>query len=115
MTLWLVGPTKLGKTQWSRSHGSHNYFQNYLNLEKYNPDAKYNVFDDWDWNSCNIYKSWLGCQEEFECTDKYHHKETIFGKIAIVSSNKEPMYYEKLDQDWIEGNVTVAYINEKLF
>jgi len=43
----LVGPTKLGKTDWARSlPGTHMYMQTYFNIELWNPDADYLILDD---------------------------------------------------------------------
>ena len=79
-----------------------------FNLDSWNPDAEYAVFDDWeDWTRFYNYKCWLGAQHEFTVSDKYRKKQQIrWGKPAIVLSNELPLFK---DQDWIDKNC-VTYI-----
>nr|WAE43014.1 MAG: replication associated protein [Cressdnaviricota sp.] len=113
-SLILVGASRLGKTEWARSVGHHMYFNGSFNLDKWDPDAAYAIFDDWeDWSRFFQYKQWLGAQREFEATDKYRAKRTlIWGKPSIILSNEMPCFK---DWNWIQENCFIQEIKEKLF
>jgi len=85
-----------------------------FNLEKWNPDATYAIFDDWeDWTRFYNYKQWLGAQFEFEISDKYKRKQTIiWGKPCIVVSNDLPDFK---DMQWIYINCIIVEIKHPLF
>lgn len=109
-SLILIGDSRTGKTEWARSIGEHMYFNGMLNLDKWDNDATYAVFDDWeDWGRFYLYKQFLGAQKEFELTDKYRAKRTVqWGKPSIVISNETPFFK---DWNWIEINCFIVKIN----
>lgn len=118
-SLILVSPTRYGKTLWARSLGEHFYMCGLFNMDQFNPDAKYGVFDDIPVEFFkHSYKQWLGCQSDFDITDKYRKKiHVYFGRPAIFLMN--PPEYEKIpefwDADWIEGNVVTVKLTDKLY
>lgn len=90
------------------------YFNMYFNLESWNPDAEYAIFDDFDdWSKWFSYKQWLGAQKEFTVTDKYRKKMNIsWGKPTILLSNEIPLFK---DQNWIDKNCITFVVKNKLF
>lgn len=119
MSLLLVGPSQTGKTKWARCLGKHIYFNTYFNLDKFDADAKYAIFDDIPFDFMKYqYKGWWGGQEEFECTDKYRKKITIsWGRPCIILMNDQE--YEKAcllwDQSWMDANVVMYTVRRNLF
>lgn len=118
-SLLLISPSRYGKTQWARSLGVHFYMAGQFNLEKFDPDATYGIFDDIPIDFLKYsYKQWLGCQKEFETSDKYKRKRTIvWGKPLIFLCNV--LEYEKmktdLDYDWIIVNCDIVFLLSPLF
>lgn len=90
------------------------YFNGMFNIEQFNIEAEYAIFDDWfDWTKWTSYKQWLGAQQEFIVTDKYvKKKKIIWGKPTIVISNELPLFS---DQNWIHSNCFIVQINKKIF
>ncbi|QCX35071.1 replication-associated protein [Blackfly genomovirus 8] len=118
-SLILYGPSRTGKTMWARSHGPHFYFGGLFNLDQVtDTHVTYGVFDD---ISGGIeffpsYKSWLGHQQEFTCTDKYRGKKRVYwGKPAIYLCNNDPRDDKGADRAWLEANCDFHYIEDKLF
>lgn len=113
-SLILWGPSRLGKTALARSLGQHMYFMGLFNLDKWDDNAKYVIFDDWeDWGKLFQWKCWIGAQEEFDVTDKYRKKKTVkWGKPAIILSNNEPIFP---DMAWLKANTMTLQIKGKLF
>lgn len=53
------------------------------------------------------YKSWLGQQAEFYCTDKFRKKKYIkWGRPCIWIMNEDP-YTQEVDIDWLEKIVSL--------
>lgn len=106
-SLVLIGGSRLGKTEWARSHGRHLFFGSMFNMDKLDPEAKYAVLDDIDINYFPNYKSWCGGQYEFEVTDKYKAKRTFkWGKPVIwtVNPNNDPRLGKYADREWLQDN-----------
>lgn len=82
--LVLIGPTRLGKTEWARSLGVHTYWNNYVTAEV-TPGARYAVVDD---------------MENF---DRFTGRKAMFGCQKIVGVNPK---YSKLQQ-WEWGIPTI--------
>jgi len=121
-TLLLLGPSRIGKTAWARSLGPHIYMNGYYNLEKIKMCHAHDfvILDDIKWpNLQAILKGIIGCQEEFELTDKYMKKHTIANwfKPCILLWN--PDYFPKerdLDEiRWWDENVLRVDCREKFF
>jgi hypothetical protein len=91
------------------------YWNGIFNLDKFDPDAQYAIFDDFeDWTRFYQYKQWLGAQQQFDATDKYRAKRTLlWGKPTILLSNELPSLK---DWKWVEANCFIVDIrNNKLF
>nr|QJB18558.1 MAG: replication-associated protein [Genomoviridae sp.] len=117
-SLCLYGDTRLGKTLWARSLGKHAYFGGLFSLDEPIEDVDYAVFDDINGGLKFFpnYKSWLGCQSQFYCTDKYKTKKLIhWSRPCIWLSNEDPRTNEGVDIDWLEGNCEFVHIRFKIF
>lgn len=90
------------------------YFNAQFNLDDWDTEATYAVFDDWeDWSRFYLYKQFLGAQKEFVLTDKYRKKLTVrWGKPSIILSNEYPLFKDQL---WIEKNTIIVHIKHPLF
>lgn len=108
-SLILIGDSRTGKTEWARSVGHHMYWNSCFNLDKWDPEAQYAIFDDFeDWTRFYNYKQWLGAQREFEATDKYRARKTLlWGKPTVVLSNERPLFR---DWTWIMANCFIVNI-----
>lgn len=114
--LILVGPTRLGKTEWARHlfPNEHMYFRGMFNLEKWDISAKLLIFDDISWEFIPQKKSLLTQMGEAEVTDKYVHKKTVYVDMpAIVLSNDLPDFGK--EQAYWEENSQIIVISESLF
>lgn len=96
LALIIIGATRTGKTEWARSLGRHMYFNGYFNLDIWDNEAKYAIFDDFDKEGKKLeeyfpqWKCWFGAQKEFTVTDKYRRKMSVkWGKPIIFISNNE--------------------------
>jgi hypothetical protein len=114
-SLVVVGPSRLGKSLVARSFGRHNYFQGEWNVELFNPEAEYNVFDDIEKGLDGFnFRAFLGCQSDVNVTDKYHKKAQIKnGKPCIYLHNIDPLQTRTGQKysDWLRANCTFVYIN----
>jgi len=113
-SLILVGRSRTGKTEWARSIGAHTYWNGYYDLESFNPDCKYAIFDDINTANWAHYKQWLGAQAVFTTTDKYIRKrQLVWGRPCILVSNMMPAFD---DEQWINDNCMKVFIgNNSLF
>lgn len=118
-TLWLVGKSRLGKTEWARSLGCHIYWNGHIDLGTWNEEARYIIFDDFDWNYFPFKKQFVGAQREFVVTDKYRRKKTIkWGKPCIILWNEDNDPWDHLKRaelDWYQANCIRKVISECLF
>lgn len=93
------------------------YFNNCFNIDKWNSDAKYLIFDDMDFDFVPARKCFFGAQKEFTITDKYRGKRTVqWGKPLIYLSNGSP--FDKLvghDYEWYMANSVVLNLTAPLF
>lgn len=119
LSLILIGETRTGKTAWARSLGRHMYFNTYFNLDMWDDEAEYAVFDDFDKEGKKLeeyfpqWKCWFGAQEEFTVTDKYRRKDDKkWGKpIIFITNNKIECSSKTLD--YIRKNsITVNVYND---
>lgn len=115
-SLFLIGPSKLGKTEWARSLGRHMYFNGATNFkDDWDDDAEYLIFDDIDWNFIPQKKGFFGCQQEFVINGKYMRSRSIkWGKPVIYCANNDPRIEEQ-DIDWYKCNSVRVYVNKKFF
>lgn len=113
--LVLVGPSRLGKTQWARSLGRHMYWRGLTNVTAWDKEAKYLIFDDIEWKFIPQKKSLLTCMGEATVTDKYRAKKTVVvDKVAIVLCNEFDIDLIE-DSSYWKKNICVVRINEPLF
>lgn len=114
LSLILWGPSRTGKTELARSFGRHMYFNGAFNVDDWDADAEYAVFDDWeDWTKFWQYKQWIGAQQRFAVTDKYRAKRTVdWGKPVIIVSNSDPVFS---DMCWLSANTMKLHVINKLF
>lgn len=116
-SIWMYGPTRMGKTQLARSLGLHWYMQGMWNLDQYTDEADYGVIDDFDWDQFKKYgyKGLLGLQYELTVTDKYRGKKTIkHGKPVIFLTNDLPVFTPQ-EWAWLEGNVEFINVLNKVY
>lgn len=113
--LVLVGPSRLGKTNWARSLGHHMYWRGSSNVTKWDQDAKYLIFDDIEWKFIPQKKSLLTCMGDATVTDKYRGKKDIkVDKIAIVLCNEFDVDLIEESSYW-KKNLCVVHVSEPLF
>lgn len=114
--LVLVGPTRLGKTQWARHlfPTEHIYYRGMTNFRKWNDAAKLLVLDDIPWEFIPQKKSLLTQMGECEVTDKYTPKKTLWVSMpAVVLLNEVPNFAPE-DRYWAE-NAMVVVIEDPLY
>lgn len=64
------------------------------------------------------YKAIMGCQKEFEITDKYLQKKTVynFGPCIFLMNTPEfNILHQHLDMDFVRGNCYIIHIENKLY
>ncbi|AUM61783.1 Rep [uncultured virus] len=115
-SLWLYGPSRLGKTVLARSLGTHWYMLMQWNIDAHDDDAEYGVLDDIDWDSLKrYYKGMMGCQSDITVTDKYKKKTIIqHGRPVIILTNELPIF-SVAEASWLEANVVFHYVGHKLY
>lgn len=116
--LFLIGPSRLGKTTWARSIiQPHTYWKMQIDLATFNPESKLIIFDDIDWKLLSYSaKGWLTQAGEFTATDKYHKKRIINVTFpAIFICNEYPVWTNKAEYDYWMANGKFVEINKKLF
>lgn len=88
-----------------------------MNLTDFSAEAKYAVFDDFDFEYFPNKKAWWGAQSEFTATDKYLKKKNIkFGKpiIYICNPDQDPRKH-KLWNNWFSDNcICIELLNDCL-
>ena len=124
-TLILVGPTRMGKTQWSRSLGNVCYWENMIDLrllrirDNATPKEyivlsdvpKNKIGDRWVWEH---YDALFKGQEDLTMTDKYVPKQMFrWGKPFIYLCNT--FDYNDIYDTPYAANFVVVEINEPLF
>lgn len=84
-----------------------------INLEDWNPNASFIIFDDFEWQFFPCKKQFIGCQKVFTLTDKYKKKKTVtWGKPAIILTNDNVFNYIHNSLDWYNNNLqTIELIN----
>jgi len=115
-SLWLYGPSRMGKTILARSLSTHWYMMGAWNVDAYDDQADYGVLDDIAWESLSrYYKGMLGIQMDVTVTDKYKKKSIItHGRPVIVLSNALPTFTVE-EATWLDANVVFMAILNKLY
>ncbi|QCX35065.1 replication-associated protein [Blackfly genomovirus 5] len=120
-SLILFGPTRMGKTTWARSLGSHMYFGGLFSAREAldHPEAEYAVIDDIAGGIKFFprYKDWLGCQAEFQLKELYREPRLFkWGRPAIWCSNEDPRCgLGEPEVDWLEGNCIFVRVSTPIF
>lgn len=119
--LFLIGPTRLGKTHWARNLVQpHTYWKSMVNLESWNPESKLLILDDFDdFNFVPNPKGYLTQAGECTVTDKYKKKRTIIVNMpAIYLCNEVPLNKKNVpltqDNYWSE-NGSFVYVFERMY
>lgn len=114
--LVLVGPSRMGKTEWARHlfPYSHMYFRNLFNVDKWDTGAQLLIFDDIEWGFIPQKKSLLTHMGEAEVTDKYRPKQTIHVRMpAVVLLNELPDF--GTEWRYWQANTQVVEIDGPLY
>lgn len=119
LSLILESPSRYGKTEWARSLGRHMYYNAYFNLDDWDADAKYIIFDDLPWERVPAKKAFFGAQRQFTLTDKYRRKITVhWGKPLIFLCNRDSNFLYSLPEEerqWFFSNSHCVTLNKPLF
>lgn len=115
-SLWITGPSRLGKTDLARSLGTHWYMCTAWNVDCYSDNAEYGVLDDIEWPGLQrYYKGIMGLQAHVTVTDKYKKKSVIRGgKPVIILSNELPVFTVQ-EALWLEANVNFVHVGRRLY
>lgn len=120
-SLVLFGESRLGKTVWARSLGSHLYtigMNSGAELAKA-PEVDYAVFDDMRGGIKMFpsFKEWLGAQAYVTVKQLYREpKATRWGKPCIWLANTDPrLEMDPSDVTWIEANCLFVDLIYPLF
>jgi len=116
-SLYLVGISRLGKTEWARSLGKHIYACGMLNLDNWVDDADYMVIDDVNWDYLPGKKELLGAQQEITLSDKYRKKQTLkWGKPCIYLCNPDAdVYFTCKESAWLSVNAIYHRLTRPMF
>lgn len=87
------------------------------NLDTFDVEAEYGIFDDFDFAFLPNKKCWWGGQEEFTVTDKYRKKKTItWGKPVIYLTNPDLDPYRHAQwNDWFADNCIRVVLQVPLY
>jgi hypothetical protein len=114
LALFLIGPTRLGKTEWARCLGRHMYFNGMFDLRSWDDDALYAVWDDIEWEHVHNKKAFVGAQYETTLTDKYARKRTVvWGRPSIFCLNSYPNFGR--ESDWYQANSKIVMLDNQLY
>jgi len=116
-SIWLIGPSRFGKTALARSIGRHWYMQGVWCVDNLSDkDHVYGVLDDIPWDSLKFqYRSLLGCQRDVTYTDKYRAKKTFkMGYPVVVCTNEMPVFTEE-ERNWLRVNVDFYEMTGKMY
>nr|UBJ26205.1 replication-associated protein [Red panda feces-associated genomovirus] len=113
--LVLIGPTRLGKTEWARSLGTHNYYPNTITMDR-DASARYCVIDDMDyWDKFPYKKQFFGCHKEIGMCLKYQKPEIVtWGIPTIWLWNNENVPHDVLVDGYFQDNSVVVYIRVRV-
>jgi Geminivirus rep protein central domain/Geminivirus Rep catalytic domain len=118
MGLVLFGPSRMGKTAWSRSLGRHNYFKGRFDAHTFDDTVQYHVFDDVDKFSLFRFKLWFG-GDDFTIDAKYCKDVRVSGgKPCIFVCNQLPRPRDVGDGgafDWWIRNTVRVYVCNPLY
>jgi len=116
--LFLIGPTRTGKSEWARSLGLHTYWQSMFALDEYRGGIC--IFDDVKWDHVPAKKCFFGGQRNpFMVSDKYRKKTRLSLEapcIFICNPEDSPfMNMAPEEFSYYESNNVIVRINSALF
>lgn len=120
--LFLIGPSRTGKTSWARSIGQHIYCMSALipSAVKNKPkDIEYILFDDIEQSTLDksqlssCWRVFVGCQGYLTVNEKYKPQETVNWGIPSIWCLNKMLHFN--DMDFMERNSIVVNINENLY
>lgn len=115
-SLWLWGPSRVGKTILARSMGKHWYMQSMWNAECLDDNAQYGIMDDIPWENLRInYKGMLGMQKDVTVTDKYRKKTVYKGGLPVIVITNDVPDFTRQESEWIGANVIMVHCNMQLW
>lgn len=115
-SLWVTGPSRMGKTELARSLGEHWYMNGQWNVDCYDDNALYGVLDDIPWELLKFnYKGLLGMQKDVTVTDKYKKKSVIKGGRPVIVLSNEMPDFAMSEMEWMAHNIVFVNITGKLY
>jgi len=125
----VVGPTRLGKTEWARSIGRHIYMCGLFCLSAWDDQADYLVLDDISFDFIGGSRKTLwGSQKELVLTDKFARKRVVkWGKPMIFLCNQGEDFRYMCTKDgrnkllsehelnWYEANCVIVEVNAPMY
>lgn len=121
MSLCIYGESRLGKTLWARSLGSHIYCVGLLSGEEClrASEVDYAIFDDirGGIKFFPSFKEWLGCQAWVSVKCLYREPKLVqWGKPSIWISNTDPRNEMlQADVDWMDKNCIFVCVDSPIF
>lgn len=89
-----------------------------FNLDDWDEDTDTIILDDIDFKYFPNWKSFMGCQKQFNVTDKYRKKRRVYGKLCIWLCNhaNDPRgALSGTELDWYNTNVETIYLTAPLY
>lgn len=122
-SLVLVGPSRLGKTEWARSLGAHAFCRGGWDAEVFKSFYDYIVFDDFDFSylfskSTSLAKAFFGCQGDVTITGKYVKSFTCNTNCPVICLMNPDQFMDHRDfffSDWGKDNIVVVHLFTPLF
>lgn len=114
--LVLIGGTRLGKTEWARSLGTHHYYPNTITTDR-TKGARYCVIDDMDaWDKFPYKKQFFGCHKQIGLCLKYQKPEILeWGIPTIWLWNPENAPFEVTSPGYYNDNCNIVTVTRPLF
>lgn len=113
--LVLIGPTRIGKTNWARSLGRHMFWRTNVAYGEWDQEARYIVIDDIPWKYVPHKKGILTQMGQITLTDKYVKKITVLNDKPAIFLTNDNVVFDDDDINYWRENTTVVCLNEKLF
>ena len=113
LTLVIWGPSRMGKTQWARSLGVHDYMKGNMNPDGFTDTCAYRIFDDFNDMKKIDWRSYIG-GDPFIITGKYIKPRLVMPKPTIIISNYLPKVEHNMFDWWISNTICV-HVDSPLF
>ena len=116
--LILIGGSRLGKTEWAQSFGRPDVITSRWNIKKIQAGSSHLVINDVDIASFPYWREVLGCQVQFNATDKFVHTLSVnFNRPTIWTCNPDldPRRCPKVASYLAIGRAVVVDLHQPLF